>query len=139
MSNNIFRTRIGRNRQQTVRAYSLFLTIYRQELDMGNKPNLKRLCERVKIGKVSASELPSDIATAPYEVVTSLEYAEKWLKETLRPLRTQRKHNTAAKKAAIENGQTPLGGIFELPEQSPADMVARLRGFIMNWAQRLDT
>ena len=113
MTNKIFRTRTGRNKEQTIKAYSLFLTIYRQELDMGNKPSAKKLSERLKIGKVSTSELPSDIATAPYEVVTSLEYAEKWLNDILRPLRKQRKQATAAKKAAAETEPMSLGGIFK--------------------------
>lgn len=121
--NKIFNTRTGRNREQTIRAYSLYLTIYRQELDLGHKPSAKKLSERLKIGKISATELPSDIDTAPYEVVTSLEYAEKWLNEILRPLRKQRKQNTQKKKAVIEQ---PLGGIFELPEQSLSDRIAEI-------------
>lgn len=127
--NKIFNTRTGRNREQTIRAYSLFLTIYRQELDMGNKPSAKKLSERLKIGKISATELPSDIDTAPYEVVTSLEYAEKWLNEILRPLRKQRKQNTQKKKSTIEADEQ-LGGIFEhemeMPQMSAADILAEI-------------
>lgn len=130
MSNKIFNTRTGRNREQTIRAYSLFLTIYRQELDMGHKPSAKKLSERLKIGKISATELPRDIATAPYEVVTSLEYAEKWLNNDLRPLRRQRKENTQKKKATIKNDEQ-LGGIFEhemeLPQMSVAEMLSEMQ------------
>lgn len=129
MSNKIFNTRTGRNREQTIRAYSLFLTIYRQELDLGHKPSAKKLSERLKIGKISATELPSDIDTAPYEVVTSLEYAEKWLNEILRPLRKQRKQNTQKKKATIEADEQ-LGGIFEhemeMSQMSAADILAEI-------------
>lgn len=111
MTKRIFNTRTGRTKEQTVKAYSLFLTIVRQNHDLGQQTSLKQLSIRLHIGSnITNKDLPSDLFTAPYEEVTSLDYAEKWLNEYLRPLRQQRKANTKAKENAKDE---PLGGIFE--------------------------
>lgn len=129
MSNKIFRTRTGRNGDQTIKAYSLFLTIVRQNHDLGIKTSLKQLSQRLRIGSnITNKDLPSDIYTAPYEVVSSLAYAEAWLNDYLRPLRKQRKQNTKAKQTEAADEQ--LGGIFEhemeVPQMSAADILAEI-------------
>lgn len=117
MTKRIFNTRTGRTKEQTVKAYSLFLTIVRQNHDLGQQTSLKQLSTRLHIGSdITNNDLPSDLFTAPYEVVISLDYAEKWLNEYLRLLRQQRKANTKAKESAKDE---PLGGIFESMPVSP--------------------
>lgn len=129
MSNKIFRTRTGRNGDQTIKAYSLFLTIVRQNHDLGIKTSLKQLSQRLRIcSSITNKDLPSDIYTAPYEEVASLPYAEAWLNDYLRPLRKQRKQNTRAKQTEAADEQ--LGGIFEhemeMPQMSAADILAEI-------------
>ena len=128
MTKRIFNTRTGRTKEQTVKAYSLFLTIVRQNHDLGQETSLKQLSMRLHIGSnITNKDLPCDIYTAPYEVVSSLAYAEAWLNDYLRPLRKQRKQNTQKKKSAIEADEQ-LGGIFEhemeMPQMSAADILA---------------
>lgn len=128
MTKRIFNTRTGRTKEQTVKAYSLFLTIVRQNHDLGQDTSLKQLSMRLHIGSnITNKDLPSDLFTAPYEEVTSLDYAEKWLNDYLRPLRKQRKANTKAKESAKDE---PLGGIFEhemeTPQMSVADIMAEI-------------
>lgn len=119
MNDKIFKTRTGRTKEQTIKVYSLFLTIVRQKHDRGIEVSLKKLSEQLNIGKnISKNDLPDDIYTADYEVVTSLEYAENWLNTYLRPLRRQRKQNTQNAKLAAQE-DTTLGGIFEHEPMMP--------------------
>ena len=90
---------------------------------------------RLHIGSnITNKDLPSDLFTAPYEVVTSLDYAEKWLNEYLRPLRQQRKANTKAKESAKDE---PLGGIFEsMPV--PPEMDEMRKDFNRMWEAAIE-
>lgn len=135
MTKRIFNTRTSRTKEQTVKAYSLFLTIVRQNYDLGQDTSLKQLSMRLHIGtNITKNDLPSDLFTAPYEEVTSLAYAEKWLNEYLRPLRLQSKANTKARERAKDE---PLGGIFEsMPV--PPEMDAMRKDFNRMWEAAIE-
>ena len=111
-------TRTGRTKEQTIKAYCLFLTILRQKHEQGQEvTNLKPLAEKVHISSsISRHDLPSDLYTAPYEVVTSLDYARIWIEEYLQPLRKERKEKTKQKRETINTQD--LGGIFEEQPQT---------------------
>ena len=126
MSKKIFNTRTGRRKNETVKAYSLFLTIVRQKQDEGIAISLKQLSETLHIGSnISRNDLPEDIFTAPYEVVTSLAYAQAWLDNYLRPLRQQRRAATIAKKSNPAE-EPVLSGIFDNITPSLADVLAEI-------------
>lgn len=135
MTKRIFNTRTGRTKEQTEKAYSLFLTIVRQNHDLGQDTSLKQLSMRLHIGSnITNNDLPSDLFTAPYEEVTSLAYAEKWLNDYLRPLRQQRKANTKAKESAKDE---PLGGIFE-SAPVPPEMDEMRKDFNRMWEAAIE-
>ena len=123
MSKKIFRTRVGRNREQTIKVYSLFLVTLRQNYENGVQENLKSLCQRLHISSsISPNDFPKDLYTAPYEKVASLDYAKSWFYSYLQPLRKERR--IACKKTDI----APDGLFAEeaQPQPSLADVLAEI-------------
>ena len=126
MSKKIFRTRVGRNREQTIKVYSLFLVTLRQNYENGVQENLKSLCQRLHISSsISPNDFPKDLYTAPYEKVASLDYASAWFYGYLQPLWKKRKNATAkAKETPAE--EPVLSGIFDNITPSLADVLAEI-------------
>ena len=127
MSKKIFNTRTGRNREQTIKVYSLFLVTLRQNHEQGINEPLKALCERLHISSsISPKDFPKDLFTAPYEKVASLDYAREWFNGYLQPLRQQRRVNTLNKAKVVATDENALTGILEAEQPSLADIMAEI-------------